>query len=898
MLDVVIFSKDRACQLDLLIRSVKRYFAQWERSRVHVLYTWSSAAFARGYEIVRADHRELTYVCERDRSAGFRELVLDIVGEERYVMFLVDDDVFKEPFSLDCAEFNCLAENPQLMCLSLRMCPRMNYTYTYDRLMEIPAFEQGVIWDWTTADGDWGYPMSIDGHIFRTTELAPLIRTLEFTNPNTFESVLATHPLANPIAICFEESKLINLPVNRVQDTFPNRHGDITAESLNDRFLAGARLSLHTVNGVRNCSPHCEIPLEWERHSREVPTAAAEKTAPRLSSRVTQPCDLLAMPDAADLIAAGERRYAEGDLPGAEEAFVQAVGVAPHSLDARHDLAVVLYTAGRPAEAMAQAKAVLESDAAFDGALTTLGACQVALGHPAGARTLARAAVADRRVETWRLLATARRAAGDPAGARAALAEAAAIGSDEAWDAVASELAAELLSAEHPFAPSSPGAGGGEPVAAIVVASAEPALLATTLESLDRQTAPAAEVVVVDDASEDGLAATAATLAARLGLHLETVTLAQPAGGAVARAEGLKRTISPLVVALEAGDELVPDALATLATALAEAPGATLAYAVTELTDGEEPLPAPMPWTAEGILGAAPHRLLALLRREALATAGGYRLDAVGLADSDMLLRARAAGLSAVSVPRYLLREPALLAAARSEDAAADLVLPRLVLATPEAFDITRVSAATAAVTTAGQVRAAPWFAARGDATLRLDYPLDGRSVVVDAGGYEGNWSADILARYGCTIHCFEPVEAFAAEIAARFAGDPRVHVHPTGLAASSRAGIIHLAADSTSVFGEGERVPIRLTGVREAFSELAIEEVHLLKVNIEGCEYELCEELLRSGLIARVRDLQVQFHNFVPEARRWRNRIRHGLACTHELTYDYPFTWENWHRR
>ena len=39
------------------------------------------------------------------------------------------------------------------------------------------------------------------------------------------------------------------------------------------------------------------------------------------------------------------------------------------------------------------------------------------------------------------------------------------------------------------------------------------------------------------------------------------------------------------------------------------------------------------------------------------------------------------------------------------------------------------------------------------------------------------------------------------------------------------------------------------------------------MKINIEGGEYELLERLIAADLIRKIDDIQVQFHNFVPDA-------------------------------
>ena len=48
--------------------------------------------------------------------------------------------------------------------------------------------------------------------------------------------------------------------------------------------------------------------------------------------------------------------------------------------------------------------------------------------------------------------------------------------------------------------------------------------------------------------------------------------------------------------------------------------------------------------------------------------------------------------------------------------------------------------------------RCKPWFAVKGDQTLRLNYPLNKDSVVFDLGGYKGEFAADIYNKYQSTL--------------------------------------------------------------------------------------------------------------------------------------------------
>ncbi len=190
------------------------------------------------------------------------------------------------------------------------------------------------------------------------------------------------------------------------------------------------------------------------------------------------------------------------------------------------------------------------------------------------------------------------------------------------------------------------------------------------------------------------------------------------------------------------------------------------------------------------------------------------------------------------------------------------------------------------------------WIADRGDATRRLDYALRPESVVLDVGGYRGDWAEQMCARCACTVHVFEPVPEFADATRARLADWPRVHVHAFGLAGSTRTSAFAMAADGSSALRAGGERRVELRAAAEVFAELGLGAVELMKVNIEGGEYELIEHLLDAGLIARIEHLQVQFHDFVPDARRRMRGLQQRLAETHALDWQYVFIWESWHRR
>jgi FkbM family methyltransferase len=197
------------------------------------------------------------------------------------------------------------------------------------------------------------------------------------------------------------------------------------------------------------------------------------------------------------------------------------------------------------------------------------------------------------------------------------------------------------------------------------------------------------------------------------------------------------------------------------------------------------------------------------------------------------------------------------------------------------------------------------WYRIRGDENLRVQYDLGENDLVFDIGGYHGHWCAEITARYPSRVYVFEPVKEFYNGLVSRFARNKRVSIFPFGLAARDAEMEIAVMAEASSLYRDRNDVhstfrkeKISLRGINSFIREHYVERIALMKVNIEGGEYELLEELVSAGTISMIDNVQVQFHDFVPGALDRMKRIKNTLTETHELTYEYVFVWENWKRK
>jgi FkbM family methyltransferase len=105
----------------------------------------------------------------------------------------------------------------------------------------------------------------------------------------------------------------------------------------------------------------------------------------------------------------------------------------------------------------------------------------------------------------------------------------------------------------------------------------------------------------------------------------------------------------------------------------------------------------------------------------------------------------------------------------------------------------------------------------------------------------------------GAEIHCFEPVPANFELLKKNLAPYPRLHAYPVGLGAKSGAFEIAHSDDATNHGGYSLRSPgtnqslkteIRVESVAEYLASRGIRRADAIKIDTEGCEYEILTSL------------------------------------------------------
>lgn len=124
---------------------------------------------------------------------------------------------------------------------------------------------------------------------------------------------------------------------------------------------------------------------------------------------------------------------------------------------------------------------------------------------------------------------------------------------------------------------------------------------------------------------------------------------------------------------------------------------------------------------------------------------------------------------------------------------------------------------------------------------------LQSNSVVVDVGlGEDISFSTSLMSKYGCTVHGFDPTPRAIRYVKANaLAG---FVLHEVGVAAVRGPAEFYLPNEEAHVSGSlakaghvgAQKILVQLICLGDVFERLGCEHIDLLKLDIEGAEYEL----------------------------------------------------------
>jgi FkbM family methyltransferase len=164
--------------------------------------------------------------------------------------------------------------------------------------------------------------------------------------------------------------------------------------------------------------------------------------------------------------------------------------------------------------------------------------------------------------------------------------------------------------------------------------------------------------------------------------------------------------------------------------------------------------------------------------------------------------------------------------------------------------------------------------------------------IAIDCGANVGKITAE-FARRGAVVHAFEPDPAAFAELQRQFGTNPKIRLYQAAVAAADGKMPLYFRSERATdavLYSVGSTLFREKTDVlKDAFCEVEVrrladflrqfQRIRILKMDIEGAECEVLEDLLKEQLLDRIDLVLVETHEeWIPETIPRLQKIREQL--------------------
>jgi hypothetical protein len=257
-IDLIIFSFDRPLQLHTLLTSIKTYVTNL--GSIFILCRASNKKYEQAYQEVHALFPDVQFVMQSNEpKRDFKPLLKQCFSatQGKYIMFATDDDLVKDYVDIkQCIE---KLEQTQAYGFYLRLGNHITYSYIQDIQLMIPSMQQLtndiVIFSFKNGKSFWGYPHNVDMTIYKKSFVEKYVYDVDYTSPNVFESRWASKANLNVTGLCFKNSKILNIPLNLVQQDWNNKNtAQYSPQELLDKWNMGLSIDIKPYHQIRNSS--------------------------------------------------------------------------------------------------------------------------------------------------------------------------------------------------------------------------------------------------------------------------------------------------------------------------------------------------------------------------------------------------------------------------------------------------------------------------------------------------------------------------------------------------------------------------------------------------------------------------------------------------------------------
>lgn len=188
------------------------------------------------------------------------------------------------------------------------------------------------------------------------------------------------------------------------------------------------------------------------------------------------------------------------------------------------------------------------------------------------------------------------------------------------------------------------------------------------------------------------------------------------------------------------------------------------------------------------------------------------------------------------------------------------------------------------------------YVSAGGDQKFRYGSDCKRNGIILDVGAFEGEF-AKFHADTADMVICFETNDVAVSALRKRFSNYDNIRIYDFGIGSKTfRGRMVGEGPGAHIVFDDTADVIIR--DVASVFEELNLNDVALMKVNIEGGEFDLIEALCDNGLIQNIQEIHIQAHDFADKYLNNYLSMHRRLSTHFHLIRSFPYVWDFWIRK
>lgn len=266
--DLIVFSYNRPLQLYAFLESVEKFLHALDK--ISIIYRTSQNSYQEGYDIVKKKFS--TAIFFEQKSNDFKTMLITAMNQSKsdYIIFGVDDIIVKDYVNLNTC-IDSLQETSSYG-FYLRLGKNIIQCYMHnDESTPVPISKQINldIYQWIFKDGkgDWKYPNTLDMTVYKKTDIKDNILSINFDNPSSLEANWAAQSNYNLTGLYFEESKILNIPLNKVHEeslNIENRTSNyFTTEELLKILNQGLKINIDKFYKFKNLAPHANLIPEF-----------------------------------------------------------------------------------------------------------------------------------------------------------------------------------------------------------------------------------------------------------------------------------------------------------------------------------------------------------------------------------------------------------------------------------------------------------------------------------------------------------------------------------------------------------------------------------------------------------------------------------------------------------